>query len=76
MAEEQKMGGAKGPCPQKAEIEYPEPARRRYKYHAVDFIPKKKHEMDIMPEIEKERNKPLVCYGQRGKNRGNMIEEL
>ena len=65
-----------GPCPQKTAIEYPERPRKQYKFAAVDFIPKKKNAMDSMAEIEKEKNKPLVCYGPRGKTRDHMIEEL
>jgi hypothetical protein len=35
----------------------------------VDFIPKKRHEDDILDEIEKEKRKPLVSYGKRGVDR-------
>ena len=76
VAEEMKMGKMKGECPQKTVIEYPEMPRKQFKYHAVDFIPKRKNANEILGEIEKEKNKPLVCYGQRGKDRGHMIEEL
>jgi len=69
VAEEQKNGKYNGPCPAKTVIEYPEMPRRRFKYHAVDFIPRKRHEDDILPELEKQRRKPAVAYGQRGKNR-------
>ena len=65
-----------GACPQKTQIEYPEMPRRRHKYHMVDFIPRKRNETEIMAELEKERNKPLVSYGKRGKDRNLMIEEL
>ena len=48
-AEELKMGEPAGPCPQKTVIEYPEmPRKSKFKYHAVDFIPRKKHEEEIM----------------------------
>lgn len=50
--------------------------RRRFKYHAVDFIPRKRHEEEILNELDKERRKPAVAYGQRGKDRNKMIEEL
>ena len=42
----------------------------------VDFIPKKKNEEEIMAEINKEKNKPLVSYGRRGQDRAQMIEDL
>jgi hypothetical protein len=42
----------------------------------VDFIPKKRHEVDILDEIDKEKRKPAVPYGKRGVDRGRMIEEL
>lgn len=71
------MGKSGGHCPQKQVIEYPELGGRPYrKFHAVDFIPKKKNENEIMTEIEKERKKPLVYLGRRGQNREQMIEEL
>ena len=63
VAEEMKMGKMKGECPQKTVIEYPEMPRKQFKYHAVDFIPKRKNANEILGEIEKEKNKPLVCYG-------------
>jgi len=48
-------------------IEYPEmPRKNRYKFHAVDFIPKKRHEEEIMSEIEKEKKKPLMAPMARG----------
>ena len=50
--------------------------RRRYKYHAVDFIPKKRHEEEILSELEKEKRKPCVAYGKRGVDRNKMIEDL
>ena len=75
--EEQKMSKNNGPCPQKQIIEYPDmPNKYRRKFHAVDFIPRKRHEEEILNEIDKEKRKPLVCYGQRGKDRNLMIEEL
>lgn len=68
--EEQKMPkNIEGACPQKTQIEYPDLPRRKYKYHMVDFIPKKKNEAEIMSEISKEKNKPLVSYGRRGQDR-------
>lgn len=30
-------------CPQKAQIEYPEPKKEEYVFHAVDSIPKRKN---------------------------------
>ena len=76
-AEELKMGKAKGPCPQKAVIEYPDmPSKSKYKFHPVDFIPRKKHGDEILGELEKEKNKPPVAYGKRPQNREAMIEEL
>ena len=57
-------------------IDYPDLPRKQYKFHAVDFIPKKRHEDDIMHELDKERRKPLVSYGKRGVDRNAMIEEL
>lgn len=77
VAEEQKFGKKdKGPCPQKTVIDYPDLPRKQYKFHAVDFIPKKRHEDDIMHELEKEKRKPLVSYGKRGVDRNAMIEQL
>lgn len=75
-AEESKLPKNNGPCPQKTEIEYPEMPRKYRKFHAVDFIPRKRHEEEIMAEIKTEQSKPLVCHGKRGQNRGKMIEEL
>jgi hypothetical protein len=55
-AEELKMGKSGGPCPQKTAIEYPEMPRRAYrKFHAVDFIPRKKNEGVIQAELDKVR---------------------
>ena len=75
-AEELKMGGPKGPCPQQTQIEYPELPRKKYKFHAVDFIPKRRHEEEILEQIEKDKRKPAVAYGKRGVDRNLMIEEL
>ena len=76
-AEELKMPKEGLTCPQKTVIEYPDlPSKPHRKFHAVDFIPRKKHEDEIQKEISKEKNKPLVCYGKRGQDRGKMIEEL
>ena len=41
------------PCPQQTMIEYPEmPRKNKYKFHAVDFIPRKVHEEQIMADLE------------------------
>ena len=76
VAEELKMGKDHGPCPQKTVIDYPDMPRKQHKYHPVDFIPRKRHEEDIMFELDKERRKPAVAYGTRGKDRSKMIEDL
>ena len=40
-------------CPQKTIIEYPEPQHKpRKKYHAIDFIPRRKGADEIQMEIE------------------------
>jgi len=53
-AEEAKLPKNNGPCPQKTVIEYPDMVKRsKYKFHAVDFIPRKKHEEEIQYELEK-----------------------
>ena len=66
-----------GPCPQKTVIEYPDIGRKsKYKYHAVDFIPRKKHEEEIQSELDKLRRQKAVAYGARGRDRNKMIEEL
>ena len=75
-AEEIKVNNQKGNCPQKAVVEYPEMPRKQYKFHAVDFIPRKKHEADILTQLEKDKRKPAVAYGKRGQNRAQLIEEL
>lgn len=76
-AEELKMGKSGGPCPQKTQIEYPEmPSKNKYKFHAVDFIPRKRHEEEILDQLEKDKRKPGVAYGKRGVDRNKMIEEL
>ena len=47
-------------CPQKTVIEYPEPKQKpRRKFHAIDFVPKRKAGDEILAEIEYEKNKPL-----------------
>lgn len=66
-------------CPQKTVIEYPEPVRKAgKKYHAVDFIPKRRAGEEILMEIENERAKrPMMLPpGKRGVNRKEMIEDL
>ena len=65
-AEELKMGKSNGPAPSKTVIEYPELPRKQYKFHAVDFIPRKKHEDEILTQMEKDKRKPPVAYGKRG----------
>ena len=50
--------------------------RKQYKFHPVDFIPKKRHEDEILTQIEKDKRKPAVAYGKRGQDRNRMIEEL
>lgn len=65
------------PCPQQTVIEYPEmPRKNKYKFHAVDFIPRKVHEHKILAELEAEKRKKAVAYGKRGVDRARMIEEL
>ena len=64
-------------CPQHTVIEYPEmPRTSKYKYHAVDFIPRKVNEQKILAELEVEKRKKCVAYGKRGVDRARMIEEL
>ena len=47
-------------CPQKTAIEYPEIKKKpSRKYHAIDFIPKRRPEEEIRAEIEEELKKPL-----------------
>ena len=76
-AEEAKMPKADVNCPQKTVIEYPEmPRKNKYKYSAVDFIPRKRHEEEILTELEAMKKKPAVAYGKRGVDRNRMIEEL
>lgn len=52
------------------------PRKKGYKYSAVDFIPRKRHEEEILTEIEAMKKKPAVAYGKRGVDRNRMIEEL
>lgn len=76
-AEEAKLPKNNGPCPQKTQIEYPEIKHKsRYKFHAVDFIPRKKHEEEIQSELDKMRKQKAVAYGARGRDRNKLIEEL
>ena len=64
-------------CPQKTVIEYPDlPRKNKYKFSAVDFIPRKRHEEEILNEIDAMKKKPAVAYGKRGVDRNRMIEEL
>ena len=37
---------------------------------------KKKNESEIITEINKEKNKPLVSHGRTGQDRAQMIEDL
>ena len=46
------------------------------KYHAVDFIPKRKNQEEIQNEIEYELNKPLQAPVKKGVNRKEMINNL
>ena len=66
-------------CPQKTIIEYPEPVRKAgKKYHAVDFIPRRRPGEEIQAEMEEEmRRRPnLLPPGKRGVNRKQMINDL
>lgn len=47
------------PCPQKTQIEYPEPPRKEYKYNPIDFVPKRKAGAEILADLEAEKSKPL-----------------
>ena len=58
-------------------IEYPDIGKKsKYKFHAVDFIPRKKHEEEISSELDKMRKQKAVAYGARGRDRNKTIEEL
>lgn len=78
-------GSSQGPpqeekkCPQKTVIEYPEPVRKPgKKYHAVDFIPRRRPGEEIQAEIEQElKKRPMMLPpGKRGQDRKQMINEL
>lgn len=57
-------------CPQKTQIEYPEPPKKGgRKFHAIDFVPRRKAGEEILGEIQEEMNKPLIAPGKRGVNR-------
>mmetsp|Transcript_16559 Transcript_16559/g.28173 ORF Transcript_16559/g.28173 Transcript_16559/m.28173 type:complete len:98 (-) Transcript_16559:482-775(-) len=69
-AEELKLPKNNGPCPQRTQIEYPDVGpKSKFKYHPVDFIPKKRHENEILPLIEKDKRKKAMPIGNRGVNR-------
>ena len=65
-------------CPQKAQIEYPDPKPHKpsKKYHPIDFVPKRKPAEEIQYELMQEMNKPLVAPGKRGVNRKQLINDL
>ena len=42
------------------------PNKNKFEYYPVDYIPRKRHEEEILNEIEKEKRKPLISYGNRG----------
>lgn len=66
------------PCPQKTEIEYPEPQRRQYrKYNPIDFVPKRKAGDEILAQMDRDKNRPLgKAPGKVPQNRPKKIEEL
>lgn len=47
----------------------------KQKYHPIDFVPKKKNEVEIKEEIEKYYRIPVVP-ANKGVNRSNLIEKL
>jgi hypothetical protein len=56
-------------CPQKTIIDYPEPVRKGgRKYHAIDFVPRRKAGDEIIAEIENEKaRRPMMLPpGKRG----------
>ena len=66
------------PCPQKTVIDYPEmPRKSKYKYNAIDFVPRRKPGELIQAEtnVEKARIQGLPP-GKAGVNRAAMIENL
>lgn len=73
--EEKKRGGKKKmPCPQKAEIEVPQPkGPKRKKYHMIDFVPRKKNEKVIQGEISAGNR---VVKPHPGMDRKRMIDDL
>lgn len=66
-------------CPQKTIIEYPEPVRKTgKKYHAIDFVPRRKTGEEIQAEMNNEmRKQPMIVPpGKRGIDRKQMINDL
>ena len=66
-------------CPQKTIIEYPEAQHKaRKKYHAVDFIPKRRPGEEIQAQMEEDmRKRPMLLPpGKRGVDRKQMINNL
>ena len=66
------------PCPQKTVIEYPEqPRKSKYKYSAIDFVPRRKPGEVIQAETNVEKARAQgIAPGKAGKNRAAMIENL
>jgi len=64
-------------CPQQTVIEYPEmPSKSKYKFNAIDFVPRRKPGEVIIAETEYEKNKPLGRPpGKMGVNRPKKIAE-
>lgn len=66
-------------CPQKTVIEYPEPQQKpRKKYHAIDFIPRRKGADEIQAEIEESQKhrRMMLPPGKKGVDRKGMINDL
>lgn len=64
-------------CPQKTQVEYPEPRRKAGpKYHPIDFVQKRKGQEEIQAEIQTELSRPLQAPLKRGVNRKQMINDL
>ena len=60
-------------------IEYPEPVRKGgKKYHAIDFVPRRKQGDEIIAEMETEKaRRPMMLPpGKKGQNRKQMINDL
>ena len=59
------------PCPQKTVIEYPEmPRKNKYKFSAIDFVPRRKAGNLIQAEVEAEKARPLgIAPGGHGVDR-------